>query len=144
MIDQISVHLDPRILLGEPQNDVGQEREPQRPLPTADPHFPRGRIGQEFDVPDALLQFVENSDAAFEERVAVDRRLDATGAAVEKPHSERVFEIGDHLGNGGVGNTEVSRRLGHAAALNDGREDMQVPQLKPAADLTLPVDLSQH
>jgi hypothetical protein len=55
-----------------------------------------------------------------------------------------VFEIGDHLGHRGVGNTELSRCLGHAAALNDGREDMQIPKLKPAADLALPVNLSQH
>ena len=68
----------------------------------------------------------------------------ARGAAIELPHAERLLEIGDHLGNRGVGNTEVSRRLGHAAALNDGAEHVQVPQFQPAADLTLPVDLPQH
>src|SRR5262249_51369136 len=96
------------------------------------------------DVSDALLQCIENLNAAFEERVAVDRRLDALSAAVEKPHAERVFEIGDHLGNRGLRNAEVLRRFGHAAALNDRREHMQVPQLKPAPNLTFPVDFSHH
>jgi hypothetical protein len=143
VINQISVHLDAGILVGKPPNDIGQKREPRR-LHAADPHFSCGRIGQEFDIPDGLLQLIEYRNAAFEERATVDRRLDAAGAAIEKPHAERVFEIGDDLGDGGVGNTEVPRRLGHAAVLNDRRDDMQVPQFQPAADLTLPVDLSQH
>jgi hypothetical protein len=65
------------------------------------------------------LQRIENLNAAFEERIAVDRRFDAPGAAIEKPHAKRVLEIGDHLGNRGVGHAELSRRLGHAAALNN-------------------------
>src|SRR5258708_7018358 len=107
-------------------------------------HFPYSRIGQEFDVPDALLQLIENRNTAFEQCAAVDRRLDALGAAIEKPHAEGMFEGGDHLGNSGLRNAEVLRRLGHAAALNHRREHMQVSQSQPAADLTLPVDLSQH
>src|SRR5262249_31867648 len=107
-------------------------------------HFPYSRIGQEFDVPDALLQLVENRNTAFEERAAVDRRLDALGTAIEKPHAESMLEIGDHLGNGRLGNAEVLRRLGHAAALDDGGEHMQVPQSQPASNLAFPVDLSKH
>src|SRR3979490_1851931 len=107
-------------------------------------HSSCGCIGQKFDVPDALLQLVVCGGTALEQHVAVDRRLDAPGAAIEKPYAERMLEIGDHLGNRGGGNTEVSRCLGHAAVLNDRREDMQVPQLKSTAYLALPVDLSQH
>src|SRR5262245_47722652 len=40
-------------------------------------------------------------------------------AAIDKLHAERVFKIGDHLGNRGVGNTELSGCPGHAAALNN-------------------------
>src|SRR5262249_37784666 len=49
----------------------------------------------------ALFQLVEHGDAAFEERTAVDSRLDSLGTAIDKPHAERLFKIGDHLGNRG-------------------------------------------
>jgi len=55
----------------------------QGPLHTADPHFSGGRIGQEFDVPDALPQFIEGGHAALQQRGAVDRRLDALRASFE-------------------------------------------------------------
>src|SRR5262249_48644561 len=103
VVDQISMHGDAWISLGKPENDIRQKCEPRR-FHAADPYFSSGRVGQEFDVPDALLQLVENRDAAFKEHVTVDRWLDASRAAVEKPYSKRVFEIGDHLRNGGMGN----------------------------------------
>jgi hypothetical protein len=43
-----------------------------------------------------------------------------------------------------LGNAELLRRFGHAAALNNRQEDMQVPQLQPTSDLALPIDLSRH
>src|SRR5262249_7409727 len=116
--DQISVYLDARILLGKSSNDIWQEREPRR-LHGADPHFSCGGIRQEFNVPDALLQIIEHRNTAFEERVAKDRRLDALGAAIDKPNAQRTFKIGDHLGDRGMGNAELSGCLGHAPALND-------------------------
>jgi hypothetical protein len=58
VIDHIGVHLDAGILLGKPENDIRQDREP-RPLHAADLHFSCGRIGKELDVPDDLLQIIE-------------------------------------------------------------------------------------
>ena len=52
---------------------------------------PSGCIGREFDVPDALLQLIEDRNAGPDERVAVDRRLDALGNSIHKSRAERVL-----------------------------------------------------
>lgn len=40
----------------------------------------------------ALSQFIEDHDASFDERAAVERRLDAVRVTVEERHAERVFD----------------------------------------------------
>src|SRR5260370_32325783 len=52
-----------------------------------DPDFPRRRVGEEFDVLHALLQFIEYRNAAPDERAAVRRRRDAARAAIKKTHA---------------------------------------------------------
>ena len=76
----------------------------------ADPDFARSPVGQKFDVPDALLQLVEGGNAALEKRATEGRRFDAAGASIDKPHAERMLEIGNDFGNGRLGK-EKSRRL---------------------------------
>ncbi len=96
------------------------------------------------DVPDALLQFVEHCNASFEQRVAIHGRLDPLRGSIEQPHAERMLEVGDHFRHGGLGNSELHRRLGHAAVLNDHVKHVQVAQPEPPTDLALPVDLPWH
>ena len=60
----------------------------------------------------ALPQFVECRTTAREQRAAVDRRLDAASAAIEKPHAERMLEIGNHLRHGRLGYAELRGCLG--------------------------------
>src|SRR6516162_8119408 len=59
---------NPRILLRE-SIDGDQYQTGRHLLAGSDPQFPRRRIGEEFDVLDALPQLVEHGDAAFDERV---------------------------------------------------------------------------
>jgi hypothetical protein len=113
-------------------------------LLTSDPHLSDRRIGQEFDVPYALPEFVERRVATCEQRAAVFRGFDAARAAVEKAHTERVFEFSDHLGNCRLAHTERLSCLGHAASLHGREKDMQVPQLEPPPDTNFPVDFLGH
>src|SRR5262249_26613620 len=93
---------------------------------------------------DALLELVENDGPALEQGAAVDRRLDTLRIAVKQAHAEGMLQIGDHLGDGRLRNAEMCRRLGHAAALHDGEEHVEIAQPETAANLAFPVDLSCH
>jgi hypothetical protein len=120
-----------------------QDRSCNRLL-TSDPHLATRRTGHELNVSDSLFQLIENRNAPSYKGATIHRRLDALGSAVEEPDPKRVFKVGDHLGNGGLRNTELLRSLGHASMLNNCHEHVQIAELEPAADLTLPIDLSQH
>src|SRR5262245_36785112 len=111
---------------------------------TADPYFSHHRVCEKFDVPHALLQFIKDRDAALEQRVAVDRRLDAERASVEQPDAESMLQIGDHFRYGRLGDAQLLRRLAHAAALDNREKHMQIAQLEPATHLLLPIDPARH
>jgi len=90
------MHSHAGILLEEPRNDRWQDC-CRDCLGTADPQLPLGRIRQEFDVADGLLQLVEGCHASVEEHFTVDGCLNAVSASVEQPRLERVFQIGNRL-----------------------------------------------
>jgi len=52
-------------------------------------------IGEEFNVLDTLLELIEDSKAALEQRLAVLSWLDALRTAIEKPHPECVLHVCD-------------------------------------------------
>jgi len=133
----------PRIGLRKPMND-GWKDGSRKCFLASDPHLSHGRIGQEFDVPHALPEFVERCVAAGEQRTAVFRRLDAPRAAIKKAHTERVLELGDHLGDGGLGHAQGLRGFCHAAPLHGREKDVQIPQPQPPPDTTFPVDFLGH
>ncbi len=85
-----------------------------------------GRIGQEFDVPAALLQFIERGNASLEQRIPVHRGRDALRASIEQANTERVLEVCDRLRHGGLSDAELRGGLGHAAALDDRGEHVQI------------------
>ena len=97
------------------------------------------RIGKRRDVLNALPQFVKHCDAPLDERAAIRRRLYALPAPVEQAHAEGVFQVGDRLGNGGLRHVEGARRLPHAAGLNDGQQNIHVPQFEAAAETVVPL-----
>ena len=71
-------------------------------LHASDAQLSGRRIGQEFDVSDALFQLIERGQAAREQRAAVARRLDTPRTTIEKPDANCVLEVGDHVGDGGL------------------------------------------
>ena len=60
------------------------------------------RVGQKCDDLFALSDFVKGGDPAFDERVAILRRLHALPAAVEEGETKRVLGIGDGSRDGGL------------------------------------------
>jgi hypothetical protein len=102
---------------------------PDDRLRAADTQFARRRIGEKFDVPDPLPELVEHGEAAPDDRLAVLRRLDAPGAALEQPHAERMLEIGDRARDCRLRGAETLRRLRHAAGLDHRHEHAHVVQL---------------
>jgi len=70
---------------------------------------------------------------AREQGAAVFCRLHALPVAVQQAHAERVLQVRDRSGNGGLGAVEALRSLAHAAGLHHGHEDVQVLQLHPAS-----------
>src|SRR5262249_9405337 len=63
---------------------------------------------------------------APEQRIGIDRWLDAARAAIQQSDAEGRLELGDSLRHGWLRHAESARRLRHAAALRDGLEDMEV------------------
>src|SRR5471032_2471145 len=96
-------------------------------LLTSDPNFTDCRIGQELDVLDALPQLIKRCIATSEQRTAVFRGFDASRAAVEQAHTERMLEFGYHLGDSGLGHSQRLSGFRHAAPLHGCEKDVQVP-----------------
>jgi hypothetical protein len=115
-------------------------------IASVQPNFTSPAVGsaKKFDVPDALLQFIEHRGAPLDERLAILRRLDALRAAVEQAYAERIFKIGDDFRHSRLRDAKLLRRLRHAAVLDRRVKHVQVAQLEPATDLAFPVDPSGH
>jgi len=58
--------------------------------------------------------------------------------AIKQSHAECAFQVGNHLGYGGLRDSELLRCLGHAAALRDRQERMQIAHPQATANLKLP------
>ena len=48
-------------------------------------------------IPDALFQLVKHDECALEQRLTISARLDSLWAAVKKPHTNSMFEVGDNF-----------------------------------------------
>ncbi len=133
----------PRILSRQPMNDRRIDCG-YGVLAPSHAYLAYCRIGERRDVLHALPQFVEHGDASLDERAAIGCRLYALPAPVEQAHAEGVLQIGDRLGNGGLRHVEGTRRLAHAAGLNDGHENIDVAQSEAAADAVVPLRGGGH
>src|SRR5262249_54565562 len=103
-----------------------------RVLRASDAQFSGGRVGEEFDIFDALSQFIESSKAAPDDGAAILRRLDAGWATVKETHAQRVFEITYCPRNGRLRSCKALRRFMHTAELNHRNEDAHIVQLEAA------------
>ena len=82
----------PQEAVGDGWHEAGGHR-----FGTTNVQLPDRRIAQEFDLSDALPQFIENRNAALDQRLAVQGRLDSLGLSVEQPYAERLFQIRNRL-----------------------------------------------
>ena len=98
----------------------------------SDPELARRRIGEKLDFPHSLIEFIEGGDAAFEQRAAILRGLDAVRTAVEQRYTEYLFCVGKRSRNGRLGYGESRCRFRHAARVGHGQENFQLAQLEPA------------
>ncbi len=137
--DLFDSHSHAGILMGKSFHDRREDRGRDRVV-APEPYLTDRRVGQELDVPDALLEFIEHRVAALQQRAAIHRGLDALRPAVEKPHTERVLKIADGLRHRRLGHVELLSRLGHAAPLHDRDEDVQIAHSEAPADPTFPID----
>jgi hypothetical protein len=55
-----------------------------------------------------------------------------------------VLKVGNDFGHGGLRDTELDRRLRHAAALHYREEGMKISQSELPADLAFPIDPPGH
>src|SRR5262245_35282667 len=139
----VHMHDRARILAGKMADDRWEKgRRHGRHAP--DPHLAGGRIGQELDFSDPLLQLIEHRGPAFDQRVSVDRWPDALRASIEKPSPERPFKIADRFRYRGLFHAQLRGRLGHTACLHYGKKYMQVAQPQASADPAFPIDRSGH
>ena len=76
--------------------------------------------------------------AALYQRLAVRGRRDAVTTAVEQAQAQRVLHVCNGFRHRGLRHREFGRGLGHAAALHDGHQQMQVAQFEAASDAISP------
>ena len=98
----------------------------------SDPELARRRIGEKLDIPDSLIKFVDGGDAAFEQRAAILRGLDAVRTPVEKRYTEYLFGVSKRSRNGRLGYRQSRCRFRHTARVGHGKENFQLAQLEPA------------
>jgi hypothetical protein len=91
-----------------------------------------------------LFQLVEGSDAAIHHFARINRRGDATRAALKQLNTERSLQIGDHAGDRRLGDAELCRGASHAAPLRNREKYVQVPQSNAAPDLMFAIEFFSH
>jgi hypothetical protein len=93
-------------------------------------YFSYSRVFDGLDFPDPLPQFIEDSDASFDECTAIWRRLDAFGAAIEERHAKRVLNVGDRPRDGGLGYRKLCGGLRPASGLRHSQQNLQFMELE--------------
>ena len=114
-----------RIALAEPVQQRGQ-RLIRRGERVADAHGARLAPGRLLDPPHGPVGRGEDPTAVGQEHPPRRGQLDAAGSAPEQPHAEPVFQRPDLLADRLLGDEQVVRRPGEAAAL---RHRDEIPQL---------------
>src|SRR5215510_5312578 len=102
-------------------------------------HFASCRIGQEFDVSDALFKLIEGCHSALEQDMTEYCGLDALRAPVENPNAKCMLQISHDLRHRRLGDPELQVRLRHSSARHDREEGVKVTQPKLPPDLAFPL-----
>ncbi|HEY6259557.1 MAG TPA: hypothetical protein VIY51_27595 [Xanthobacteraceae bacterium] len=102
------------------------------------------RIGQEVDLLDTPLQVVEGGRAPLEKRRPVERRRDTLPTSVEKAHADKMLEVGDRLGDGGLRYRQLGRGFTQATELSGRLENMEVAKLESPSQAVVPRHCRTH
>jgi len=119
--------------------DDGRQQSGRNAFGAADAQLARGRVGHKSKLLDAMLELVENGQAAPGKGATIGRRFDTAAAAVEQTKPQRVLHVRDRLRYRRLRDRKLGRRLGHAPLLHHGEKNMQVPQLETASDTIDPL-----
>lgn len=91
-----------------------------------------------------MTKFVECGLSAFNQDLTIDRRFDAPAAAIKEPDAELVLYFGNHLRDSGLRDKQSFGRFRHASAFGQGKNDVEIAQAEPAADLLIPIQVFSH
>src|SRR5215471_6481829 len=124
---------DPRIASPQLPDDCGHEawREPET---ASDPHLSNLQVGKGLDVLSRQPQIVEDGRSTIEQGSAVERGLDALGAALKQADAHGALQFPDRFGDGRLSRIEEGGCLVHAAGLHHRDQDVEVAQLDALAD----------
>ena len=92
---------DPGILSRQSVDDGGSKSR-RHGFGASDPQLSSRGVDEELELLDTLLELVEHGEPAFEQRVAIDGRLDSVWSPVEKTQSDRVLNLCDRACGGGM------------------------------------------
>lgn len=113
-------------------------------LVAADPDLACGGIGQEVELLNSLAELVEYVGAPAKKRLAIKGGRDALWTAIQQAQADGMFEIGECLGDGRLGDRQALGGLCHAAFLGSGEQHVKIAQAQPAADPRGPALLWRH
>ena len=124
---------DPRISIGEPRDDRGNEPIYEWPG-AANPQFADRWIRQERNLLHSPSQVIEYRGAAIQQRAAIGSCRDALRGAIKQTDAERMFQVRDRFRHNRLGNRELLRRTPHASGFCQRNQDVQIAQFYAALD----------
>ena len=91
------------------------------------------------DVSDALLHFIEDDPAPFDQQTAAFGQLDPARESIQEWCTQRLFHVGDCLGYRWLRQGQALRCLSHTASLRHSLQRVQIfePQTPPDAIVPL-------
>jgi hypothetical protein len=92
-----------------------------------------------FQVFGGAAQLIEHGAGVRDDDTPLHRGLHAARQAVEQAHTERVLQLGDRFGHGGLRHRKLVRGLRDAPLVRDKQQHAQLAQLQAAHDPVLQI-----
>src|SRR5262245_30096537 len=126
------------VALREPINN-GRNKARSQYRAASDPQFSGSRIGQKYDILDALTELIEHGGAALRQGGAIDGRLGTVTVAFKQTHAEDVLKVRDCLRYDRPRNGKSLRCKRQTLVLHDRQENMEVVQSDTTTDAFRPI-----
>ena len=131
-VDALSDEIDEPLALtemdgkrGMPGEELGQRREQDGTRQVTDDVDAQQPGDRATGAAIRILQVGEDRHAAAIIGLPLDRRLDVTRRALEKPRTEPLLEVLDRSGGDWARDAEIGRRSAEAAAVDDADEEVE-------------------